>query len=235
MFLIIIIKNIKGVEGMRIFIINSGSNGNCSVLADSNGNQILLDCGLPYDKIMQYIDFDKLNFVLLTHIHQDHSKSLKTFQKFCVDCYIPQTIFDGKLIDTSFWKIMPIKLVHNVECYGFLIYSKVDRKKIAYITDTNYIPKLAEIDCLIIDTNYDQEIVDKKLADGMPINLGYRNHLSTQNVKQYLEELPFKVRYLVAFHISNSNLNNIDKIKQELGPFVENLIISAPNTKVEVL
>ena len=151
-----------------------------------------------------------------------------------MDCYIPQEISDGKLIENSFWKIIPMKLVHNVKCYGFLIYSKIDKKKIAYITDTNYIPKLAYVDCLIIDVNYDKEIVEKKIAEGMPFNIGYRNHLSTQDVAEYLNTLDFKVKNLVAFHISNSALNDIKKIEEILGPMVENLIIAKPNTRIEI-
>lgn len=140
---------------------------------------------------------------------------------------------DGKMIEDSFWKIIPIKLVHNVECYGFLIYSKIEKKKLAYITDTNYIPKLGNVDCLIIDVNYDKEIVEKKIADGMPFNIGYRNHLSTQDVAEYLKLLDFRIKNLVAFHISNSSLNDIKKIETILGSLVDNLIISRPNTEIK--
>lgn len=54
---------------MNVKIINSGSNGNCSILEDINGNQILLDCGLSYETIINNINYQKLNCVLVSHFH----------------------------------------------------------------------------------------------------------------------------------------------------------------------
>lgn len=216
---------------MNVKIINSGSNGNCTILQDINGNQILLDCGLSYETIINNVKFSNVNFILLSHYHKDHSKSLAKLQKYYFQCYTPANIEDGKPIETTFWKIIPMKLVHNVECFGFLIYNKIEKKKIAYVTDTSYIPKLANIDCLICDTNYDEEIVFEKIVSGDKYNLGYKNHMSNQGIVKYLQQLNFKVPYFVAFHISNSSLNKIPKIKEMIEPLVENLIIAAPNTE----
>ena len=218
---------------MLVKILNSGSYGNCTILEDINGNQILLDCGLSYETIMNNSSFSKISCILVGHFHKDHSKSLKIFQKYYFQCYTPENIADGKLIDTDFWKIIPMKLVHNVECFGFFIYSKIEKKKLAYITDTSYIPKLANIDCLICDTNYDEEIVLEKLEAGESVNIGYKNHMSTQQIMRYLQQLNFKIPHFVAFHISNSSLNNVEKIKENISPMVGKLIIAAPNTQFE--
>ena len=216
---------------MNLKIISSGSNGNCSILEDSVGNQIILDCGLSYETIMNNCNFPKINCILVTHKHKDHSKSLKNFQKYYFQCYTQENVMDGKSIELDFWKIIPMKLVHNVECFGFLIYSKIEKKKLAYITDTSYIPKLANIDCLICDTNYDEEIVFEKLEAGESVNIGYKNHMSTQQIMRYLQQLNFKIPHFVAFHISNSSLNNVEKIKENISPMVGELIIAAPNTQ----
>lgn len=218
---------------MILNIINSGSDGNCCVLTDSKGHQIILDCGLPYNQIIEHTDFQKIDFVLTSHVHQDHYKSVRNFKHFLVPCYEPANVKDGAIINTIFWSVVPMKLSHNVECYGFLIYSKLDRKKIAYITDTNYIPKLGNVDMLIVDCNYDEDIIAEKKEKGITVHLGYKNHSSNQSVARYLTELPFKIPLLVAYHISNSSLNEISKVEEVLSPFTDKLVISKPNTIIE--
>ena len=54
---------------MIIDILGSSSSGNCYVLTDNNGNQILLECGIKYEKIVPHIDFEKLDCLLLSHYH----------------------------------------------------------------------------------------------------------------------------------------------------------------------
>lgn len=128
---------------------------------------------------------------------------------------------------------MPMKLIHNIECFGFLIYSKIENKKMAYITDTNYIPKLGKIDLLCIDTNYSKKIVEEKLKSNQQINLGHKNHLSNEQVAEYVKNLGYKLPYLIAYHISNSSLNSLFEIKDKLDGLANNLIISKPNTLIE--
>lgn len=59
----------KGGDIMIIDILGSSSSGNCYVLTDNNGNQILLECGIKYEKIVPHIDFEKLDCLLLSHYH----------------------------------------------------------------------------------------------------------------------------------------------------------------------
>lgn len=219
---------------MLVRIVNSGSDGNCIVVEDNNKNQILLDCGLPYETIAKNCNLGKLNGVFATHFHQDHSKSFDKFEKFGFDTFSPKNIQDGKIIDLPNWKIMPMKLVHNVECFGFLILNKIENKKIVYCTDTTYLPKVGNADLFILDCNYDEEIVFDKMTKGEEVNIGYRNHCSTQKIAEYIHELGFKPKNLVAYHLSNSQLQSIQKIQETLSPLVENLHIAKPNTEISV-
>lgn len=219
---------------MQLLIINSGSDGNCCILTDSNGDQILLDCGLPYNQIMRYARFPKINCVLVSHMHNDHSKSLEKFKNFYVEVITPSKMEDGKIITINNWKILPMKLSHNVECFGFLIYNIIEKKKVAYITDTNYIPKLGAVDILICDCNYDEDIVNEKIELGEKIRTKYYNHCSIQYVKEYLLAMENKPKTFVAYHLSNSNLINICKLEELLRPIVDNLIIAKPNTKFNI-
>jgi phosphoribosyl 1,2-cyclic phosphodiesterase len=219
---------------MKLHIIHSGSDGNCSILADNKGNQLMLDCGIDYEKIVANINFSKLDAILTTHFHKDHSLSEKEFAKYRVTIFNQDNVKDGEKITLKNWIIMPMRLIHNVKCYGFLIYSRIEKKKIAYITDTCYIPKLAEVDCLICDCNYDLDIVDIISKKGCEIQSGYKNHLSIQAVESYLKDLPYTLSCFVAFHLSNSGLINVEKLKKEISPLVKRLELSKPNTIIEV-
>lgn len=219
---------------MQINIIHSGSDGNCTVVTDNYGNQIMLDCGIGEERIYPHIDFAHLDAILVSHSHKDHSLSEKIFAKFRIDIYNQNNVVDGNTIELPNWVIVPMKLIHNVICYGYLICSRKEKKKLAYITDTNYIPKLGAVDCLICDCNYDMDIVYKLNEMGKPPQMGYKNHLSIQAVKSYLSELQCKPSCFVAFHLSNSGLVNIEKLQEELSPLVNRLEISKPNTIIEV-
>ena len=219
---------------MMTNIIHSGSDGNCVVITDKEENQVVLDCGINYELILPYIKLRSLNALLVTHVHKDHSKSLKQFQRIGINCITWENVKDGELIELAHWKILPMKLIHNAPCFGFLIYSKVENKKFAYITDTTYIPKLGKnIDCLILDTNYSQQIVNDLVMKGVQVGIGYRNHLSLEQAKEYLENLNYKIPNFVAYHISNSGLNNVETIEKELSSLVGRIIISKPHTEFE--
>lgn len=54
---------------MVIDILGSGSNGNGYILTDGDGNQLLIEAGLKYEKITPFIDFEKLDCLLISHDH----------------------------------------------------------------------------------------------------------------------------------------------------------------------
>lgn len=166
--------------------------------------------------------------------HSDHSKSINDFLKFGYDVFSPQNVQIGKLIKLKNWQILPMQLSHNVKCYGFLIHSIIENKNIAYITDTTFIPNLnlTNIDLLIIECNYDQDIVKKCEEGNITVNMGYKNHLSLQQLEGYLKNKGIKVKNLVAYHLSNSGLIDIPKMTDILSQYCEKFYISKPNTVI---
>lgn len=54
---------------MKMRILNSGSDGNSTIISDSDENTIILDCGLPYETIMANVNMKKLDFAIVTHLH----------------------------------------------------------------------------------------------------------------------------------------------------------------------
>lgn len=218
---------------MKLYIIHSGSDGNCCILTDSQGNQLMLDCGLKKEKIITYVNFMRLNAILVTHSHVDHSLSVKEFAKYQINTYTQDNVKDGESINVGNWIIVPMKLIHNVPCFGYLVYNRIEKKKIAYITDTTYLPQMNEVDCFVCDCNYDLDILGDLQSKGVDVGTGYQNHLAIQVVKEYLRESPHKFSCFVAYHLSNRGLINIDKLEKELSPFVERFVLARPNTEVQ--
>ena len=57
---------------MVINVIGTGSKGNATVVSDSQGNSILLDCGLLFEQITSnpnFPKFSKLDLVFISHCH----------------------------------------------------------------------------------------------------------------------------------------------------------------------
>lgn len=160
--------------------------------------------------------------------------SKKDFEKFSIDIYSPENISDGKLIDTDNWKVLPMKLTHNVECFGFLIYNKTENKKIAYITDTITIPKLNKVDALIIEVNWEEDILMKFAEKGIIQNKGYLNHLSKEQVLDYMQTRDWKPKFLVLSHLSNSGLINIKTLKSDFKNYADNVYVAIEGTKIIV-
>ena len=144
-----------------------------------------------------------------------------------------ENVEDGKLIDKANWKVLPMRLTHNVECFGFLIYSKIENKKIAYITDTTTIPKLSKVDYLIIEVNWQEDILMKIAENDIVEGKGFLNHLSKEQVLEYLETTGLHPKVLVLSHLSNSGLVDIKTLKESFTNYADNVYLALPNTKVE--
>jgi phosphoribosyl 1,2-cyclic phosphate phosphodiesterase len=55
----------------------------CSGLVDVNGVRILIDCGPDFREQMLRVPFDRLDGVLLTHEHYDHTGGIDDLRPFC--------------------------------------------------------------------------------------------------------------------------------------------------------
>ncbi len=157
---------------MNYSIISSGSDGNGLIIEET----ILIDCGISFKKLEGY--YKKLKIVLLTHIHRDHfnKATIKrlayerpTLRFACcewlvkelVDCGVEKKNIDvlkiGKIYDYKTFKVIPIKLYHDVEQCGYKL--KIGGNKLIYATDTNKIDHIVakNYDYYFIEGNYESE------------------------------------------------------------------------------
>lgn len=155
---------------MNINVIGSGSSGNCIIYED----KIMLDCGLSYSKIKQYLK--NINIIFISHVHTDHClpstikkiafeyptiKFIVGFQN--VDKLIEIGVNKKNIfaLDLEKWyqigkyKIRLDYLIHDVPNYSIKIKTE-DNKKIIYIVDTSSVKHLEakNYDYALIEANY---------------------------------------------------------------------------------
>ena len=225
---------------MKIKVLTSGSKAN-STLIISDNIKLLIDVGATSNYIIEELLKEEIspkdiNAVLITHIHNDHIKGLKSFiKKTKAYVYITEPLIEEiikmvpvsqiKLIDKKFFinnlEINLIKLSHDVDCFGIVIKDK--DKEIVYITDTGYINKkyidfLSNKELYIIESNYNEEMLRNGpypyyLQQRIRSNYG---HLSNSDTIDFLNKvIGPRTKLVFLAHISENN-NTYDLAYEEI-------------------
>ena len=168
---------------MHIEVLGSSSAGNAYLISDNN-TSILLECGLPLREMQIKSNFRTNDVVacFVTHWHQDHSKSVKDLLKSAIDVYaLPETLSALKVSDhyrtheveplkpitVNTFEILPITMYHDCPCVGYMVHSKNTNERLFFATDTYKITVNPQsVDYLIIEINYQKEIVNNLVNDG---------------------------------------------------------------------
>lgn len=163
---------------MTYNIIKTGSQGNAVVINDI----ILIDCGVSFKSLSDV--FRDLRIVLLTHIHSDHfnKQTIKklafersTLRFACcswlvndlIDCGVEKKNIDvleiGTIHNYKLFKVVPIKLYHNVPNCGFRIF--IGDKKMLYATDTGSLEGISApgYDLYMLEANYTNDELSERI------------------------------------------------------------------------
>lgn len=217
---------------MKITPIASSSAGN-AYLIDDGKTRILIDCGVHMNRIMAASDWMRppIDACLLTHSHGDHSASVKYLLHKGILCYMGAEtakalrlndgrsrirgvrIFGEFETEIGTFIIKNLEMVHDVECYGFYIYSMHTRESLFFATDTNYIPYnfgLASINYIMIEANHDRDVINRLVAAGdMPEAAARRTmetHMSIDTTLLWLSRANLsKTRRIYLLHLSGNN------------------------------
>lgn len=192
---------------MNYKIISSCSTGNAVIIKDI----ILIDCGVTYKKLKD--DYKKIKLVLLTHIHSDHFKR-ETIKKLAqerptlrfaccewlleplLECGVNRKNIDvleiGIKYDYKLFKVVPIKLYHDVPQCGYRIL--FDNYKIIYATDTRTLEGIIakNYDLYLIEGNYEDKEIEERIRKKQEIQqycYEYRarnTHLSKGQARDFL-------------------------------------------------
>ncbi|MBR1386271.1 MAG: MBL fold metallo-hydrolase [Bacilli bacterium] len=189
---------------MNYKIINSGSDGNCLIIE----NKIAIDVGVSYKKLSPYVK--NLKIIFLTHRHGDHfnkatikklANDRPTLRFACcewlvkdlIDCGVEKKNIDllktGKIYNYNTFKVIPIKLYHDVPQCGYKLL--INGYKLIYATDTNRIDHIdaKNYDYYFIEGNYENdEELHNRSVDEFYENRVKNTHLSKVKASEWLME-----------------------------------------------
>ncbi len=215
---------------MEIKTISSGSKGNCYIVDDGK-SKLMLECGVPFKKIMKGIQFklSEIEACLVTHQHRDHAHSVKDLMQLGVKVAGPADVLEstGSKVTTNFttlrpgwkfylpgWTVMAIEAYHDVPCLAYYFKSEHTKEKVFYVTDSCYIAEqVAGVNYLIAECNYDPDSMDHNLEAG-EINKSVRDriirsHLGLENLVFMIQRNDWKesLRQVYLIHLSDYNAN----------------------------
>lgn len=223
---------------VKFVSLSSGSNGNCYYFSDGS-TSFLIDVGIGARTIKKRlsevgISFDSINFILVTHDHVDHIKSLGLFtERFAKPVYATRTLHDalsrhfctrGKMTgcvkiltenqssDICGVKVTPFEVPHDAtQTVGYHI--EIGGQKITICTDlgsaTDDAVRYASMaDHLIVEANYD---VDMLMTGPYPMQLKMRiisdnGHLSNEQTCSLLRRAMHpELKNIFLCHLSAHN------------------------------
>ncbi|WP_127133469.1 MBL fold metallo-hydrolase [Veillonella caviae] len=207
----------------------SSSAGNCYRIKSSvNGDELLLDVGLPFKKIQQCCRFNLSHLVgvLVTHEHGDHSAGAGDMVRLGHHVYMLKECaqalnMDGKHTchivtpKTSFkvgiFVIMPFELEHDVPNVGFLISD--GEEKLLYITDTYYCKYTFKgVHHILVECNHSYSILNAKVQANelsqKRMERLIQSHFSLENVIKFLKAMDLsECKSIHLIHLSDGNSN----------------------------
>ena len=141
---------------MKVVVLGSSSSGN-STFVSINNIKFLIDAGLPFGKLKDALyeigeEPEDLNFIIVTHAHSDHVRSLhsfnrvyntkiymsiETFNEYNKKDYIKNYEFFDELDNIMGIKFTKIPISHDKKGFGFVF--EYNDKSLVYMTDTGMI------------------------------------------------------------------------------------------------
>lgn len=193
---------------MILTTIATGSSGNCYFLENDAKQILILDAGIPTQKIFSGINFRLKDVVgaVVTHEHKDHSLGASGLRKVgiaLVEPYKSRTA--PKITKVGNYTIVAFNLPHDgCENYGFLV--KCDGESLVYLTDYEYCPvtfRQQRVNAFLIECNYIDEYVTE---DSIKTNHVLRGHASLNTVKRIIQvNQTDALRRIILCHISRGN------------------------------
>ena len=234
---------------MKLYSLASGSSGNC-FLIDNGKQTILIDVGITFNKIKEKLteinyDINAIDYILITHEHGDHIKSLNNFpsNKLFSGVNVPGVnhIFKkNEEIRLGDYLILTYPLSHDVDCCGYRITYKDE--VLVYATDTGYIsykikPYLFNATYYVFESNHEGKmLMDSKRPFFLKSRiLADDGHLSNDDASEILKEIiGEKTKEIYLAHVSNE-CNTKQKAYDTLVKTLVNNNVDYKRLRIEVL
>lgn len=235
---------------MKILPVRTGSKGNLYILTTTNNNRFLIECGLTkLDtlKILNSIGLSISDFegCFVSHLHKDHTESLKWVAKFMpifVNEQVKQKfknvtnvykIPSGLVYTIKDLKVVPFNLEHgNAENYGYMFRDSKDTMLFATDFRECYSNVFKNIfDEVFVECNWTRNLI-QDYVDEAKENRQINTHCSLEITIAFINKLNLeKCRKITLIHPSDDYCDRklcIRKLTEKFPnveiAFAENLI-----------
>lgn len=250
---------------MLVSVLASGSEGN-STFIETEDTKILIDAGMNTKYIKTRlselgVDIKEIDYILMTHNHNDHIAALATFlkqspAKLVTTKSMIETLdsiknYDNIMIhendlEIGKTKIRPFKTSHDaIDSRGYLV--EDESSSVVYMTDTGYLNQkffdmLYDKNIYIMEANHDVEmLINGRYPKWLKSRiLSDQGHLSNNAAGFYLSKLigPNTKKVILA-HLSKENnteetaLKTVKKTLKEYEVDFDDIIVARQKEKTE--
>lgn len=222
----------------------SSSSGNLYTLQTSTGKTLLIECGVPYKRLLKALNYDLSNIeaVLLSHEHNDHSQAVIELIEAGQDVYASagtlsalgikencphyrrtRAIANNTLVKLPSFQVFAFNVHHDAkEPMGFIIREPATNEFMLFATDTSHIEQrfTYPFSIIALECSYSGEILGQRV-DTQTINeeLAKRlltSHLEKGQTMRYISEFCdlSKCRELHLLHLSAENIDKEQTINE---------------------
>ena len=200
---------------MKIHCIGSSSSGN-SYIITSNGYNLIVELGCNFNEVLKAVDYDltSVSGCLVSHCHSDHSAYITKALEYQIPVYGNKEVVEKypyvHLLTQNYrysigkFKVQCIKVPHNALCYSFIIKCP-SGEKILFATDLskfNY--KVSGCDVIMMEANYDEDIIYEALAKGEVVRSQSENHLEIKDCMEAVERcVDTNTQLIILLHLSD--------------------------------
>lgn len=179
-------------------------------------------------------DISHISGAVVTHSHNDHSKSVKAFKGMGIPVWLPYEE-PKKYKKMGNFDVYSFDVPHSVPCFGFYIMHRDTHFEMLYATDYEYIKyrfNSYAIDTFLIECNHISELVDKAADNYEHIHLG---HSDLETVKSFVaSSKTVALSNIILCHLSSVNADAsrmTEEIKSLVGDTV-NVTAASPGREV---
>lgn len=213
---------------MTLLVLGSSSAGNAYLLTASNGERLLIECGVRHAELLRAMDFDlaSLSGCLLSHEHGDHAREVRwvTLRRIPLYCSrgtaealgvqgapMLHPLTSKQPVQVGSFSVLPFDAQHDArEPLGFLIEHR-EAGRIVFLTDSYLLKyKFSGVTHWMIECNYSQELIEERLASGALHPAQYkrtlRSHMSLDACRKTLLRHDLRTaRQVILLHLSDGN------------------------------
>lgn len=213
---------------MNLLVLGSSSAGNAYLLTATNGERLLIECGVRHADLLRAMDFDltRLSGCLLSHEHGDHAREVRwvTLRRIPLYCSrgtaealgvqndpMLHPLSSKQQVQVGSFSVLPFEAQHDArEPLGFLI-EHHEMGRLVFLTDSYLLKyKFSGVTHWMIECNYSQELIEERLVSGALHPAQYKrtlkSHMSLDACRTTLLRHDLRTaRQVILLHLSDGN------------------------------